>query len=399
MTTVNLSKLRVLLVDDEAFVRTLLANILQKNMAVEKIQMANSGKEALAVIDADGAPDIICCDLNMPEMDGVEFLRHLVARDFKGGIVLISGEDKRILQTVVQLGEAQNLNVLGSLSKPISAAMLSELLVDYGNTYQARRVGTGIKVTAKELKAALDEGELTVYFQPKVSAKTRELLGVESLVRWITPDKVVIPPDAFISVAEENGLIDQLTETVLKLSMQQGAIWSQDGLDLKVAVNLSVDNLNRLDLPEFIVDTAHSCGMNPRNVVLEVTESRLMADPIKPLEILTRLRLKGFSLSIDDFGTGHSSMEQLKRIPFTELKIDRAFVNGASKDDTARAILETSVSLAKKLGMSTVAEGVEDQDDWTLVESLGIYLIHGYFVSRPVPGPHLQDFLSLWNRC
>jgi len=158
-----------------------------------------------------------------------------------------------------------------------------------------------------------------------------------------------------------------------------------------------VDNLNRLDLPEYIVERAHHAGINPHHVVLEVTESRLMEDVVKPLEILTRLRLKGLELSIDDFGTGHSSMEQLKRISFTELKIDRAFVNGATHDKTARSILESSVTLAKALGMTTVAEGVEDQEDWDIVASLGVDLIQGYFVCRPLPGPDLQDWLSEWN--
>ena len=385
-----------LVVDDEEFIRTLLGRILQK-MGVDNLRTANSGMEALATIDADGAPDIVLCDLNMPEMDGVEFLRHLVDREFQGGIALISGEDKRILQTAVQLGEAQNLNILGALSKPITPPALTELLSKFGNGSEARGARPGVEVSAEELKAALDGEKLTAHFQPKVSVETRELIGVETLVRWIDADKGFIPPDAFISVAENNGLIDPLTDTVFKIAMKQGADWLASGLDIKVAVNLSVDNLSRLDLPEFIVNTAQETGMNPHHVVLEVTESRLMADIVKPLEILTRLRLKGLELSIDDFGTGHSSMEQLKRIPFTELKIDRAFVNGAANDDTARSILESSVSLAKKLGMSIVAEGVEDQDDWDLVASLGVDLIQGYFVCRPLPGGDLQDWLAEWR--
>ncbi|HEY9080289.1 EAL domain-containing response regulator [Magnetovibrio sp.] len=395
-SSTGLAGLTYLIVDDEEFIRTLIGRILEKIGGVN-IRTANSGTGALATIDADGAPDIILCDLNMPEMDGIEFLRHLVERDFKGGVALISGEDKRILDTVAQLGMAQNLTILGALSKPITPAGLLELLQKFLNRAEARGPRAGVEVSAAELKAALDGGKLTAYFQPKVSVQTRQLVGVETLVRWIDVDKGFIPPDAFISVAENNGLIDQLTDTVLAVAMQQGGAWLENGLDLKIAVNLSIDNLNRLDLPEFIVAAAQGAGMNPHHVVLEVTESRLMQDVIKPLEILTRLRLKGMALSIDDFGTGHSSMEQLKRIPFTELKIDRAFVNGAGRDNTARSILESSVDLAKKLGMSIVAEGVEDQEDWDLVASLGVDLIQGYFVCRPLPGPDLQDWLSDWN--
>ena len=396
--TVNaaFSSYSYLIVDDEAFIRTLVERIL-KNLGAENIRTAEGGKAALEVIDTGGAPDIVLCDLNMPEMDGIEFLRHLVDREFKGGIALISGEDKRILETAQELGKAQNLNILGALSKPITPPELTKLLDQFGNANEARGPRPGVSVTPEELQAALDDGKITAHFQPKVSVQTKELIGVETLVRWIDPDKGFIPPDAFISVAEDHGMIDQLTDTVFTLAMEQGAEWLASGIDVKIAVNLSVDNLNRLDLPEFVVETAQNKGMNPGHVVLEVTESRLMQDIVKPLEILTRLRLKGLALSIDDFGTGHSSMEQLKRIPFTELKIDRAFVNGAHADDTARSILESSVTLAKKLGMTIVAEGVEDQQDWDLVESLGIDLIQGYFVCRPLPGADLPGWLAEWS--
>jgi len=385
-----------LVVDDEASIRRLVERILRR-FGAENITMATSGADALAMIDEHGAPHIIVSDLNMPEMDGVEFLRHLVDREFTGGIAFLSGEDKPILQTAVQLGRAHNLNILGALSKPISPLDLVELVDQLGSKRKERVSRISIEVSADELEAALNDGKLTAHFQPKVSIETRELIGVETLVRWIDEDRGIIPPDAFISVAENAGLIDRLTDTVFSIAMKQGATWLASGLDIKVAVNLSVDNLRRLDLPEFITSTAQEAGMQLHQVVLEVTESRLMADIVKPLEILTRLRLKRVELSIDDFGTGHSSMEQLKRIPFTELKIDRAFVTGAGKDDTARSILESSVTLAKKLGMSTVAEGVEDQDDWDLVASLGVDFVQGYFVCRPLPGPDLQDWLSEWR--
>lgn len=165
------------------------------------------------------------------------------------------------------------------------------------------------------------------------------------------------------------------------------------GLDLKIAVNVSADSLVRLDLPELILDTADRCGVEPTRIVLEVTETKLMRDLKGPLEILTRLRMRGVSLSIDDFGTGHSSMEQLKRIPFTELKVDRAFVHGAAKDMSARAILESSVSLGRSLSMTIVAEGVEDQTDWDLIASIGVDVVQGYFVARPMPADEFEAWL------
>ena len=388
---------KFLIVDDDESIRSVIVRILRK-FGAEKIHLATSGADALAKMDAHGVPHVIVTDLNMPEMDGVEFLRHLVGREFRGGIALLSGEDTRVLQAAVQLGQAHELNILGALSKPFSPAAILEMLDQFGSKRKERVSLVDVEVRPEELESALRDGKITAHFQPKVSVETGEILGVETLVRWIDEEKGFIPPDAFISVAEDSGLIDTLSDTVFAVAMKQGAAWLSAGFDTKVAVNVSVDNLGRLDLPEFFVNTARDIGMDPRQVVLEVTESRLMADIVKPLEVLTRLRLKGLELSIDDFGTGASSLEQLKRVPFNELKIDRAFVNGACRDDTARSILESSAALAKKLGMSIVAEGVEDQDDLDLVASLGVDLVQGYFICRPLPGLDLMDWLNEWKK-
>ena len=183
---------------------------------------------------------------------------------------------------------------------------------------------------------------------------------------------------------------------IVEMSIEQGRVWLEQGLELKIAINLSVDNLDDLSLLEKLVSRTANAGIAVKNIVLEVTESRLMADIAKPLEILTRLRMKGIDLSIDDFGTGHSSLEQLKRIPFTELKIDRAFVDGAARDPATRAILESAVDLAKKLNMSIVAEGVEKREDWDLVAELGCDLVQGYFVAKPMPGDEISGWKEAW---
>jgi EAL domain-containing protein (putative c-di-GMP-specific phosphodiesterase class I) len=165
---------------------------------------------------------------------------------------------------------------------------------------------------------------------------------------------------------------------------RQGASWNKQGIDLNVAINISMNNLRHLDFPDRLTDIVNSTGMDIKKLVLEITESRLVKDLGTCLDILTRLRLKGPRLSIDDFGTGYASMEHLKQMPFEELKIDRAFVNGAYKDDTARAILESSIFLAKQLDMTTVAEGVEGKNDWDLVTGLGCDVVQGYYVAPPM---------------
>lgn len=295
------------------------------------------------------------------------------------------------------LAEAHDLTVLGALSKPITPDGLKQMLdkSEDGGSGQ-RAYGPVDALSVDELRAGIEGNELEVFYQPKVAVSDKRVIGVESLVRWRHKERGLIPPVAFIPVAEENGLIDALTDAVLVQATEQGGKWHASGYDIKVAVNISVDSLDRLDLPEYVVDMAAANGLDPSHIVLEVTETKLMQDIKSPLEILTRLRLKGVALSIDDFGTGHSSMEQLKRIPFTELKIDRAFVYGATHDASARAILESSITLAKSLGMSTVAEGVENQEDWDLIAKLGVDVVQGFFIAKPMPADEFNAWLAEW---
>ena len=173
--------------------------------------------------------------------------------------------------------------------------------------------------------------------------------------------------------------------------------WRQQGLDINLSVNISVDSLDRLDLPEYIVNCAQQHQLDVSKIMLEITESRLMQDITSALDILTRLSLKGIGLSIDDFGTGYSSMEQLQRVPFKELKIDRSFVNSALHNRAARAILESSVELAQKLNMTIVAEGVETDENLSMVHDLGCTSAQGYFIGKPMPGDELIGWHEEWK--
>jgi EAL domain-containing protein (putative c-di-GMP-specific phosphodiesterase class I) len=170
-----------------------------------------------------------------------------------------------------------------------------------------------------------------------------------------------------------------------------------NGIDIKVSINFSVNTFTLPEFPDFLIQTAQDEGVDLSKVVLEITETQVMKNALDSLEVLMRLRMKKFELSIDDFGTGNASMEQLKRIPFSELKIDRAFVYGATKDAGARAILESSVTLAKSLKMVIVAEGAENREDWDLVESLGIDIVQGYYCAKPMPNEQFLEFLGKWT--
>ncbi len=282
----------------------------------------------------------------------------------------------------------------GALAKPIKKGPLAKLLEKVGVGENGRSGFTFERLTPDEIRKGLKDGAVRLVYQPKVAVAERVMVGVEALVRWQDPERGLMGPGALIPVDEESGLINDLTEAIFKAAMAQSGAWLAEGLDFKVSVNVSVENLDQFGFPDFVVDTAAAEGVSPSLVMLEVTESRIMADVLKPLEILTRLRMKGVGLSIDDYGTGASSMQQLKRIPFTELKIDREFVAGAPVDDEARAMLVSSVGLGKDLGLTVVAEGVETQAEWDLIAALGVDVVQGYFVAKPMPGEDIEAWIE-----
>ena len=394
---VEKSTVRILMLDDEPFMLKLIGRLLA-NLGFTQVTRCDSGRAALASLDSSNKPpDLILLDLNMPEMDGLEFVRHLVERLYSGSLILVSGEDERMLQAAVKLVQAHKISVLGHLRKPVKPEALSALLEKWTPSSPARPGAAKKVYGADQLRAAIDNGELINYYQPKVAVATGEVVGVETLVRWRHPQDGMVFPDQFIGVAEAHGLIDDLTRVVLTGALAQAKVWQDARWGLRVAVNLSMANLASLNFPDFVAGLAAKAGVPQQGVVLELTESHLMQDLRTPLETLTRLRLKRFRLSIDDFGTGHSSLAQLRDMPFDELKIDQSFVHRAWADETLRAMYDASLGLARQLGMEAVAEGVEDLNDWDLLRSTGCDLAQGYFIARPMPAADLPGWMEAWQ--
>ena len=392
------STIRILALDDDPFMLKLLQHVVTR---IGFTQMASyeHGADALQWIDSQpSSPDLILLDLNMPDMDGVEFVRHMVDRHYVGNLVLISGEEERMLQAVEKLVQAHNIPVLGHLQKPVKPEQLAAILQAW-QISQSNDVSIAKKTyDASALRQALDNKQLINHYQPKVAVANGKLVGVETLVRWQHPSDGLVFPGQFVDVAEKHALIDDLTRIVLINALAQAQAWQNAGLDLHVAVNVSMDNLASRDFANFVAAQVAAAGIPPQHIVLELTESQLMArDQRASLESLTRLRLKRFVLSIDDFGTGHSSLTRLQDIPFDELKIDQRFVHRACSDSTARAMYDASLGLARQLGMGVVAEGVEDQDDWEFVRRTRCDFAQGYWIARPMPAADLPAWIAAWH--
>jgi diguanylate cyclase (GGDEF)-like protein len=254
--------------------------------------------------------------------------------------------------------------------------------------YSASRLGM-----VAELRRALDERELELHFQPKASLASGAVDGVEALVRWNHPVRGQIPPNDFIPLAERTGLITRLTVYVLDAALRQCAEWADMGIDIAVAVNLSARNVADPELPSMVHGLLEKHSVDPRRLVLELTESTLMADPKRAKDVLARLHRMGVGLAIDDFGTGYSSLTYLSELPVTELKIDRSFVMSMSTSDGDAFIVRATIDLGRNLGLRVVAEGVESESIWNRLGELGCDVAQGYYLRRPAPAAELTPWL------
>ncbi len=393
----DLSARTVLVVEDHDFQRRMELNILRALGAQEVLEAVN-GRAALDLLEArEGFVDIIVCDLDMPEMDGIEFIGHLAERKLAGAVVVASGMEASILHTVETMARAYGLQVLGAIEKPITSQALSECLDRYRVPEAVGEDAAGEVFTVEDLHQGLANREFVPFFQPKVSFASGAPLGVETLVRWFRPGKGVLAPMAFIPSMEQAGLVTALTESLLQQTCSYLRAWDARGLDLAASMNVSMDCFADVGIADRLDELVRGAGCAARRITLEVTETELMADVAKVLNVLARLRLKGFGLSIDDFGTGYSSLQQLSHVPFTELKIDQSFVKEAPAVPRRRAMVETSLDLARKLNLRTVAEGIETRAEWDLLKSLGCGEAQGFFVARPMPGHLIPDWVQLWQ--
>jgi EAL domain-containing protein (putative c-di-GMP-specific phosphodiesterase class I) len=240
-----------------------------------------------------------------------------------------------------------------------------------------------------DLRKAIDNGRLSLSYQPKVLAESDQVVGAEALLRWRHPKHGNIPPDEFIGLAEHSGLIRSLTHWVLKTALQQIAQWRQEGFELGISINLSARNLMEEDLPITLRHLLNDYQVSAEQLTLEITESVIMEDPERALRIVTRLRELGVGISVDDFGTGYSSLGYLMRLPARELKIDKSFVMQMETDPGSATIVHSTIDLAHNLGLKVVAEGVESESIWRVLKELGCDMGQGYHFSRPLPAEKL----------
>jgi EAL domain-containing protein (putative c-di-GMP-specific phosphodiesterase class I)/CheY-like chemotaxis protein len=398
------SGLRVLVIDEQNVTRRMAAKMVRDCGAADVLE-AESVEHALTLLDAQQRPvDLVITDVKASDvpgaMDGVEFVRRVAERRLVGNLIIASALDGAIIRSIETMARGFGLDVAGYVKRPISPENLRPVIV----RLVARRAAApllrqrSVHVTAEDLRHAIAEKQFVPYFQPRVRTVDGAVTAAEALIRWAHPDRGLVPPGAFIPLADRTGLIDGITDVVLEKSIAWARVWRDAGIDIAVSVNLTENALNQPGLPARIAELAKQHDVAHARIVLEVTESAAVTDIASSLEALTRLRIMGFGLSIDDFGTGMGTPEQLARTPFTEVKIDQALVTGVFDQPQFFGVLEYSLKLARQLQLKTVAEGVESQADWDLLRDLGCDEMQGYHVARPMPAEEIEGWVQGWHR-
>jgi EAL domain-containing protein (putative c-di-GMP-specific phosphodiesterase class I)/ActR/RegA family two-component response regulator len=387
---------RLLILDDDPCVAQTIAVVAQREGF--NVRTCERTDEFFALV-AQWVPTHLALDLVMPGMDGVEVLRLLAEQTCDARILLTSGMGAKVLESAQRSGDERGLHISGILPKPFRAHELRVLLND-ASPQQIRcapvyMAAADRSITEQDLAQAFALREFFLHYQPKVALDTGRPVGFEALVRWRRQDGAIVAPDRFIPLIEQSGQIQALTDYVLDEGLQWFTrlppVVSQS---LKLSINLSARNLNDLKLADRLRSQCVALGVAPTSVILELTESSAMADPAEARDIMTRLRIKGFALGIDDFGTGYSSMVQLARLPFSELKIDKSFVLSMLQSNESRKIVASTIQLGCSLGMTVVAEGIEDAATARMLRELGCTLGQGYHFGRPMDGATASQWLS-----
>jgi EAL domain-containing protein (putative c-di-GMP-specific phosphodiesterase class I)/ActR/RegA family two-component response regulator len=345
----------------------------------------------------DAPPEAIFLDLQLGDSDGIEQLHFLRSVDYGGAVVLMSGFDARVLESARRIGEMLGHRIFGVIGKPASAQAVGAVLTEIERHSTA--APTSVKeqavaplVTSADVAAALDRGRMELHLQPIVRARDCVVVAAEALIRWWDPELGQVKPERFIHAAEQDAaLIDRLTMWVVETAIECHQQLVGCGLGMRVSVNVSGLSLRERDFPDRLGAVLQRMSVPYGAIGLEITESAAIDDLDASADVLTRLRLKGFHVALDDFGAGNWSLTSLRRFPFSAVKIDKSLV---AEVETSLSFVRSVVELARDLGLESVAEGVANAGTARLLAELSVDYLQGYHLSQPLPVAELAAWLQ-----
>jgi EAL domain-containing protein (putative c-di-GMP-specific phosphodiesterase class I) len=393
-TAKQIADVRFLVVDDHDAEREEIHAIL-KARGARHVYPALTGEAALAILeDPAQSVDVVMSALDMAGMDGMEFIRHIGHAKHPVSLIIASKLDRALIAAVETMSTAYGVKLLGIIEKPVTAEKIEEALLPplaakpvrvMSRPLSLEEMGEKRPVFAlDEIMQGLADDQFEPFFQPKVEMIGGRTVGAKALARWRHPVMGKVEPYAFLAPLEESGRIDELTWVMLRKAAACCSAWRAAGVDGTVSVRLALGSLADPGLADRVTELVVGQGLDPPHMILETTGLSTAIRSGNALENLARLRLRGFGLSVEDCGTGPSSLAQLSRIAFTEVKIDQAFAVEAASEESSKALLLSMLATARSLGIHSVAEGVETQLDWDLCAQLGCDIAQGFFVAAPI---------------
>ncbi|BAQ83151.1 EAL domain-containing response regulator [Pseudomonas sp. St29] len=387
--------LNVLVLEDEPLQRLVTVTALKKVMSGQ-VHQAASGREALALLENSEKMDIAICDLKMSGMDGLAFLRNASHSGKLHSVILCSQIDSILRHTTASMIKHLGFNFLGDLGKPFDLERLTTLLKRYPSQRPGlvRPLEQSRLPALKDVLRGLDNGEFEPYYQPKVALEDASLLGVEVLARWNHPQLGVLPPSHFLCLMEHHHLLDRLFWQLLDQGLALRRKLAEKGTALGFSFNLPPSQLTSQTLTESIASLLTLFQVPCACITFEITESSLVSAPAISLENLVRLRVMGCGLAMDDFGAGYASLDRLCELPFSQIKLDGAFVRKMGHQPRSNAVISYTVALARSLGMSLIIEGVETREQQERLLALGCETAQGFLFARPMPENHFIAYCS-----
>lgn len=385
----------VLIIDDDPTQVAILHAYFKSLNAVE-VKGTTNPSEALTYINSrQNEIDLIVSDLQMPQMDGLEFLRHLSELKYIGKLAIISGVKSDLLDHAGRLAQMHKLNMIGQVSKPVTKSVLDDVFLKEEHLPAVSQNSKKQFISQNDFSKAMQADEIKPFYQPKVDVQTGKIIGAEALVRWNKPIDGFISPEVLINFAEKNGRIEELTFYLFNRTLKSAVEFLKIDPTQVFATNLSPLMARNLALPDQLLSCIKKHNLKSENFSFEVTENNVLHLDATTLEVLSRLRILGFDVAIDDFGTGSSNIQTLRDFPYSELKIDRSFVSNATRSVFSRETVRAAVSLSHDRNMKIVAEGIEDVETFQFIKDQGIEYAQGYLFSKAISHDDYLEFIKV----
>ena len=393
----DIAHLHFLVAEGDAGIRKSVVDMLAHQGATQITEVPD-GHTALRCFQDSFTPtvNLAIIDVSLPGMDGLELIRSLAGMNCRARVVIVGALSKSLLFSIETMAQAYGIDLLGTLSQPVRAQALQELLQHYVpheppalrkklQTFSFAEVGMGLQARQFE-----------PFFQPKIQLESGTVKGLEVFARWVHPEHGVLGPGSFIDALEQNGRIDFLDWSIIEKSVERCREFQDMGLQMEISINLAAETLAHPAFIQQITACVERHVVNPKYITFEMPESSVLTDDPSFLERLVRLRIMGYGLAIDDYGTGRSNLQLLARIPFSELKIDRSFVDGASRRRALGTVLSSCLTLARTLERESCAVGVETRNDWDFLQGLGCTYAQGYHIAKPMRAESFPGWLEDW---